>query len=106
MHQPTFFILFTSVIKQSASEEHPNEEVPELILQIKCLPKKYPKFLLSIVKNDVRSTTGFSLRKIMLLLNKKHIDNIKIIDLNDYIYAPVTRNDVWKVELVKKLIEV
>ena len=42
----------------------------------------------------------------MLLLNKKHIDEIKIIDINEYIYAPVTRNDVWKVELVKKLIEV
>ena len=42
----------------------------------------------------------------MLLLNKKHIDEIKIIDINEYIYAPVTRNDVWKEELVNKPIEV
>ena len=27
-------------------------------------------------------------------------------DLNEYFYAPVTRNDIWKVELVKKPIEV
>ena len=76
------------------------------LLQIKCSPKKVPRFLLSIVKNDVRSTTGFNLRKIMLLLKKKHIDDIKIEDLNEYIHAPVSRNDVWKVELVKELIEV
>ena len=39
----------------------------------------------------------------MILLKKKHIDDI---EMNYLMYAPVTRDDVWKVELVKELIEV
>ena len=73
------------------------------LLQMKCSPKKIPRFLLNIVKNDVRSKTGFNLRMIMILLKKKHIDDI---EMNYLMYAPVTRDDVWKVELVKEFLEV
>ena len=74
--------------------------------QIKFSQKKVPGFLLNIIKNDVRSTTGFNLRNIMLLFDKNKIEEIEENDINNYIYAPVQSDDEWKIQLVNELINV
>ena len=42
----------------------------------------------------------------MLLLGKHTIDEVKSRDINEIQYAPVMPDDVWKVDMVKELIEV
>ena len=42
----------------------------------------------------------------MLLLGKHTIDEVKSCDINAFEYAPVMPDDVWKVDMVKELIEV
>ena len=76
------------------------------LLQIKFSQKKVPGFLLNIIKNYVRSTTGFNLRNIMLLFDKNKIEEIEENDINNYIYAPVQSDDEWKIQLVYELINV
>ena len=74
--------------------------------QIKRSNKKVPSFLLNMIKYDVRSTTGYNLRNMMLLFNKNQIEDIEEKDIIEYIYAPVEENDAWKVQIVKELIDV
>ena len=74
--------------------------------QIKRSNKKVPSFLLNIIKYDVRSTTGYNLRNMMLLFNKNKIEEIEESDIIEYIYAPVEKDDAWKVQMVKELIDV
>ena len=74
--------------------------------QIKRSKKKVPSFLLNMIKYDVRSTTGYNLRNMMLLFNKNRIEDIEEKDVIEYIYAPVETNDAWKVQMVKELIDV
>ena len=42
----------------------------------------------------------------MLILGKHTIDEVKSCDINAFEYAPVMPDDVWKVDMVKELIEV
>ena len=74
--------------------------------QIRRSPKKIPSFLLNIIKNDARSTTGQNLRNMMLLFDKNSIDEIEEKDIIEYVYAPVESKDEWKVQMTKELIDV
>ena len=74
--------------------------------QIEKSAKKLPLRLLNLIRNDTRSTTGSNLRKIMVILGKHTIDEVKSRDINEFQYAPVMPDDVWKVDMVKELIEV
>ena len=74
--------------------------------QIKNSSKKIPSFLLNIVKNDARSTTGYNMRNMMLLFNKNTIDDIEEKDITEYVYAPVDKKDEWKIQILKELIDV
>ena len=74
--------------------------------QIEKSAKKLPLRLLNLIRNDTRSTTGSNLRKIMVILGKHTIDEVKFHDINEFQYAPVMPDDVWKVDMVKELIEV
>ena len=74
--------------------------------QIEKSPKKLPLRLLKLVRADSRSTTGSNLRKIMLLLDKHTIDEVKSKDIDNFEYAPVLPNNAWKINMVKELIEV
>ena len=74
--------------------------------QIEKSAKKLPLRLLRVVRADARSTTGSNLRKIMLLLGKHTIDEVKSHDIDNFEYAPVMPDDTWKIDMVKELIEV
>ena len=74
--------------------------------QIEKSPKLLPLKLLKIVQNDVRSTTGSNLRNIMLLFGKCSTQNIKMIDIDSFEFAPVKPEDFWKVSLVKEIIDI
>ena len=74
--------------------------------QIRRSPKKIPSFLLNIIKNDARSSTGQNLRNMMLLFDKNSIDDIKEKDILEFVYAPVENNDEWKIQMIRELIHV
>ena len=74
--------------------------------QIKRSAKKIPSFLLNTIKNDARSMTGQNLRNMMLLFDKNSKDDIKEKDiLLEFVYAPVEKNDEWKIQMIKELID-
>ena len=76
------------------------------LLQIEKSCKLPSSHLLEIIKHDVRSTTGSNLRNIMLLLGKDKVEDIEIRDINDVVYATVRPEDLWKVEMLKEIIQV
>ena len=76
------------------------------LTQIEKSAKKLPLRLLQLVRADARSTTGSNLRKIMVLLGKHSIDEVKSDDIDTFEYAPVKPEDAWKIDMVKELIEV
>ena len=61
--------------------------------------------LLSIVRSDVRTTTGFNLRKIMLQSGKNSIDDVGPgkVHLD---YHTVPEDQAWRIQYVKELIDV
>ena len=73
--------------------------------QVYNSPKGNLKFLYSICSNDCRSTTGRNLRKIMLLCEKNSIYCLESNDLRNLQYFPVPKEEVWRLDLIKELIE-
>ena len=59
--------------------------------------------LLNIAINDVRSTTGSNLRKLMLMSGKLSVKELKYVDIP---YYEVSENDEWKIEFVKELLDI
>ena len=76
------------------------------VRQVENSPKLLPKSLLTLIKNDTRSTTGSNLRNIMLLLQKNRIEEINAKDVDTLIYNPVECDQMWKIAFVKELVEV
>ena len=74
--------------------------------QIQNSSKKLPGALLRVVSHDTRSTTGSNLRNILLLTDKNRIEDITTQDLDNFCYAPTRPEDLWKIEMVKELIDV
>ena len=70
---------------------------------IKRSSKKLPEKLFELIKNDVSSVTGSNLRNIMLLLNKKTIEELNPSDAENIIYCPVEDENKWKIEMTKDL---
>ena len=62
--------------------------------------------MLSCVKYDCHSTTGDNLRQIMLLVNKRNVDEITTDDFRSQIYNVVPNVGKWKINLAKEIIEV
>ena len=73
------------------------------IKQIEKSPKKLPKELLQMVKFDVRSTTGYNLRRLMLLLKKRNIENLSKEDYRLIEYNKIEAKDVWKVPFIREI---
>jgi hypothetical protein len=85
----------------------------------KILMKRFLMFMQSIEKSkkpilmalkratmqDVRSQTGGNLRKIMLLQNKTHINQISIQEVDCIEYFKLEADDEWKLEFVLQLLE-
>ena len=59
----------------------------------------------SYVKHDVRSVTGSNLRNILLLTDKDTVEEINSIDIKKLKYHEVTKENDWKIELLKEIIE-
>ena len=65
--------------------------------------KKTPlKSLLNIARNDVRSTTGSNLRKIMLLSGRNRIEDLKDVDIP---YHAVPPDEAWRIGFVKEIVD-
>ena len=61
---------------------------------------------MKIVKTDTRSTTGSNLRNILLLTEKDTIQDIDFKDIEHLVYSPVKVEDLWKIDLVKEIVDV
>ena len=71
--------------------------------QIEKSRKFIPKQLLNLVKFDVRSTTGYNVRKIMLCTNKTSVETVNTSDVKLVKYHPLNEEEQWKVGLIKEL---
>ena len=65
------------------------------------LMKRFLGFLTQIEK----SAKKLRLR-LLLLLGKHKIDEVESYDIDTFEYAPVKPDDIWKIDMVKELIEV
>ena len=74
--------------------------------KIESSVKKSVNHLFNIVKSDVQSITGSNLKNIRLLLNKEDDYKLSKSDATDVKYHPVDNENVWKVRLLKELIEI
>ena len=76
------------------------------IHKIKCCKKPAMLNLLKIVKGDCRSRTGLNLRKLMLKTGVSQIDNVEVNDIDELVYNNIAEDDMWKINMLKELIEV
>ena len=65
--------------------------------QIVKSPKQIPLELLQTVKYDVRSTTGYNLRRLMLLTQKTCVEQITAADYKLIKYHKIREEDQWKI---------
>ena len=56
-----------------------------------------------MVKFDVRSTTGYNLRRLMLLLKKRSIENLSRDDYRQIKYNKIKAKDDWKVPFIREI---
>ena len=68
--------------------------------QIKKSQTIIPKMLLSHIQCDVRSTTGYNLRKIMLQTDKLNVSELRKDDISKLKYHPTPVEDKWKENMV------
>ena len=59
--------------------------------------------LLSLSKDDVRTTTGQNLRNILLLTNKQHVDDLHPGLVDGIEYHKIGEEDVWRINMVKEI---
>ena len=64
------------------------------------------KNLFEIVKDDTQSVTGNNLRKIMILLNKNTIDELKPTDSSEIEFMPIPETELWKLDMVREITDV
>ena len=76
------------------------------IQKIDSCTKGTVKTFLGAVKHDCRSTTGANLRKIMLMVNKHNVDEIQVDDIDQMQYNVIPDGDIWRIGIVKELIDV
>ena len=74
--------------------------------QIEKSSKSIPKQLLTWIREDVRSTTGNNLRKIMLLTGNSFVHQVNISDAIRIKYHPLPEDDKWRVSVIKELTDV
>ena len=75
-------------------------------IQIANSEKIALKNVFNFIKNDARSTTGKNLRSILLLLDKNDIDDLSPQDASKILYKEVPENELWRIALVKELIDI
>ena len=75
------------------------------ISRIRTSSKPVLKQLYSLASNDVRTVTGSNLRNILLLTSKTHVDELQPSLVNTIEYNKIEERDLWRVNLVKELID-
>ena len=73
---------------------------------IKSSSKFILRNLLNLISKDVRSITGSNLRKILLLVNKGDVNELKPADSSLIQYRKENKMNTWKIKMVKEIIEV
>ena len=76
------------------------------IKQIEKSKKMLPIQLLQVIKHDTRSITGCNVRKILLLLKRTKIEDIKQEDIDNLEYAVLEEEEGWRVNLIKEISDV
>ena len=74
--------------------------------KVKKSSKIIPKLLLSHIISDVRSNTGYNLRKILLGTGKDDIFKITIKDLAKVEFAILPKDEAWKSSFITELIDI
>ena len=73
---------------------------------IESSKKSVMRNILKIVEQDCRITTGRNLRKLMLVLEKRNVDEISNVDLKNQIYDCIPSGHEWKVCIAKELLQI
>ena len=63
------------------------------------------KMLLQTVQNDVRHTTGFNLRTLMILADKTRIWDLRA-NLEDFQYHNIPDEEKWRINMLRELVNV
>ena len=63
------------------------------------------KILLQTVQNDVRHTTGFNLRTLMILADKTRIGDLRA-NLEDFQYHNIPDEEKWRINMLRELVNV
>ena len=74
------------------------------VKQLKSTKKRTSRQLFYHIMNDVGSTTGNNLRKIMLQTNKDTVEVLAATDVKDMKYFPPAPEDEWRPTLLKELV--
>ena len=76
----------------------------ELIMKSK---KEALKSVFLKVRRNIQSYTGKNLRKMMVLMKKRNITELKSCDVKEHFkYKPVPEDELWRIPLLKEIIEV
>jgi hypothetical protein len=76
------------------------------VKQINKSSKFVTNLCLSTIQYDVRSITGYNLRKIMIETGKTDINQHNDVRTDDIEYHPVRNEDKWKISVIKECIDV
>ena len=77
-----------------------------LMSSIQNLKKSIPKHLLETKKYNLRSVTGYNLRKIMILVKKDFVDDLVVSDALTVEYHQMEQENEWKVGVIRELAHV
>ena len=75
------------------------------ISNIKQSQKPVLRQLYSVVKDDVRTTTGSNLRNILLLTSLSSVDDLKPSIVDQIMYQVISDRDKWRVPLIQEAID-
>ena len=78
----------------------------QFISSIKNSPKPALRQLYSIVKSDVRTTTGANLRNILLKTSLSNVDEIDMSTVRQIKYKEIANEDMWRIPIIKEIIDI
>ena len=98
------------LVEPVSGQEHVKKQLIKRFLsfikQIEKSKKMLPIQLLNVIKYDTRSITGCNIRKILLLLKRTKIEDIKQEDIENLEYAVLEKKDGWRVDMIKEISDV
>ena len=78
----------------------------QFISSIKNSPKPVLRQLYSIVKYDVRTTTGANLRNILLKTSLSNVDEIDMSTVRQIKYKEIAKGDMWRIPIIRESIDI